>query len=128
MALMDKLKFWKKEEVPPEIPAMPDIPPPMAGQPGPPPMPGSMEQMGMPTPMPGLTEPPQEIPPAFETPAAPQAFAQQQQTMSSDQQMQLISSKLDTIKAQLETVLQRFDRLERKNEEHPYQQRWRTNI
>ncbi|RMD57815.1 hypothetical protein D6825_02860 [Candidatus Woesearchaeota archaeon] len=44
----------------------------------------------------------------------------------SDQRLELISSKLDTIKAQLDVVLNRLDRLER-NEGlgRPYQQRWR---
>jgi len=119
MGLMDKLKFWKKEEEMPEYPKAPEMG--MADQQ----MPAGMEHMGMPRPMPGITEPPMESasfqPQAFQ----PQAFGQQQ-AMSTDQQLQLISSKLDTIKAQLETVLQRLERLERKDES-PYQQRWKTS-
>lgn len=137
MAFMDKLKFWKREETEfpaprkpagflgkeeevPEYPRAAEIAQPEHH------MPAGMEQMGMPRPMPGVTEPPFEQ----QQPFAPQAFGQQQQTqtsMSTEQQLQLISSKLDTIKAQLETVLQRLERLER-GEERPYQQRWRASI
>jgi len=46
-----------------------------------------------------------------------------QQSMSQDQQFQILSAKLDTIKAQLETIMQRLDRIER--DEHPYKERWR---
>lgn len=124
MSFADKLKFWKHEEAPEspkyEAQSMPE----QQVQSG-------MEQMGMPRPMPGVTEPPFEgqTSSPFAQPAQsfqPQAFQQQQfsQSMTADQQFQLISSKLDTIKAQLETVLQRLERLERKEE----QQRWRTNI
>lgn len=80
------------------------------------PSPAGMEHLGMP-------HMESSEPPAF---PQPQAFAQQQATMSSDQQLQLISSKLDTIKAQLETVLQRLERLEKKDDLSPYQQRWRS--
>lgn len=101
----------------PEYPKSPELSP-QAPQ-----MPAGMEQMGMPRPMPGISEPPIE-----EQFSAPRAFAQQQYAgMSTEQQLQLISSKLDTIKAQLETVLQRLERLER-GEERPYQQRWRASI
>ncbi len=129
MGLMDKLKFWKKEEeMPPEFPRAAEFAPPEQHAPM------GMEQMGMPRPMPGVSEPPAEdfgqqqfsgqVPRAF----GQQQFAQQQQLspVTTEQQLQLISSKLDTIKAQLETVLQRLDRLERKEEPSPYQQRWRT--
>ncbi|VVB80989.1 Uncharacterised protein [uncultured archaeon] len=110
MGLFDKLQFWKKEEALPEMPAAPEILAPEQ------PAPMGVEHLGMPHPM----EPPE---PAFQ----PQSFGQQQQfTMSSDQQLQLISSKLDTIKAQLETVLQRLERLEKKDDLSPYQQRWRN--
>jgi hypothetical protein len=120
MSFVDKLKFWKKEEEVPEYPIAPDIVQPEQH------IPAGMEQMGMPRPMPGVTEPPSES----QQPFMPQAFGQQQQmqtAMSTEQQLQLISSKLDTIKAQLETVLQRLERLER-GEERPYQQRWRASI
>ena len=124
MGMMDKLKFWKKEEeTPPEFPRAAEFAPPEQS------MPGGMEQMGMPRPMPGLTEPPSEDfgQQQFGV-QAPRAFAQQQQfvPVTTEQQLQLMSSKLDTIKAQLETVLQRLERLERKEEQSPYQQRWRT--
>jgi len=119
MGLMDKIKFWKKEEMPPE-----EGPPEMT----PPPMHAPAEQLGMP-PAAGITEPPHEVPPAFPQPEAFQHAAQATQPqMSHNQEMQLISSKLDTIKAQLETVLQRLERLEKKEESSPYQQRWRTDI
>lgn len=117
MGMMDKLKFWKKEESPPEYPETPEFSPSEE------PAPAGMEHMGMPRPVPGLTEPPMDVPPAFDQ--QPRAFAQQP-AMSSDQQLQLINSKLDTIKAQLETVLQRLERLEKKDELSPYQQRWRN--
>jgi hypothetical protein len=124
MGLMDKLKFWKKEEeMPSEFPKAAEFAPPEQQAPM------GMEQMGMPRPMPGITEPPaefgQQVPQAF---PQPQSFSQQQQfAPTTEQQLQLISSKLDTIKAQLETVLQRLDRLERKEDLSPYQQRWRTS-
>jgi hypothetical protein len=121
MSFADKLKFWKKEEEMPEYPRTPEI------SPLEPHMPSGMDQMGMPRQMPGITEPPSEPQAQF---GAPQSFGQQQQfqsSMSTEQQLQLISSKLDTIKAQLETVLQRLERLER-GESSPYQQRWRASI
>ncbi|MBW2970016.1 hypothetical protein KY319_02735 [Candidatus Woesearchaeota archaeon] len=118
MSVIDKLKFWKKEEeAPPEYPKTPEFTPPPETPPA------GMEHLGMPRPTPGL-EPPAE--PGFEPSfAPPKAFAQQA-SMSSEQQLQLINSKLDTIKAQLETVLQRLERLEKKDELSPYQQRWRN--
>jgi hypothetical protein len=127
MGMMDKLKFWKKEEeMPAEFPRAAEFAPAEQH------MPGGMEQMGMPRPIPGLTEPPSEDfgQQQFNV-QAPRAFAQQQaqqqfSPVTTEQQLQLISSKLDTIKAQLETVLQRLDRLERKEDLSPYQQRWRT--
>ena len=122
MGIMDKLKFWKKEEELPEFPKPAEFAPPEQQAPM------QAEQMGMPRPVPGLTEPMegQTSSPFAQPFPQPQAF--QQAAISSDQQLQLISSKLDTIKAQLETVLQRLDRLERREEPSPYQQRWRTNI
>jgi len=118
MSFADKLKFWKKEEEMPEYPRTPEI------SPSEPHMPSGMDQMGMPRQMPGITETPTEQP-SF----SQQSFGQQQfqSSMSTEQQLQLISSKLDTIKAQLETVLQRLERLER-GESSPYQQRWRASI
>ena len=98
--VLDKLKFWKKEEIP-------DYPHPEQSEFGP------KNEFG------------QQNFEAFEqpTPFAPQAF-EQKAGQSTEQQIQLISAKLDTIKAQLETVLQKLDSQERK-EERPYQQRWK---
>ena len=125
MGLMDKLKFWKKEEELPEFPRPPEFAPSEQQSPM------QVEQMGMPRPVPGITEPPMEgqtSSPFAQPFPQPQAFQQQQFAgVSAEQQLQLISSKLDTIKAQLETVLQRLDRLEKKEELSPYQQRWRTS-
>ena len=120
MSLLDKLMFWKKHDEPALPEPVPSMEPPGMEQPAPP----GMEHLGMPPSGPGINEPPaappeQHIPAAF---AQAEQAQQPQQGMSSDQQMQLISSKLDTIKAQLETVLQRLDRLERKE-----QPRWPTN-
>lgn len=140
MGLMDKLKFWKKEPEfapadihPPSFPQQPDQSAP------------SFDQLGMPQPAQNINEPVFGQEQSSFPPSPPQSFQQQrdfqqqgfqsqspqsfqQQGMSSDQQLQLINSKLDTIKAQLETVLQRLDRLERKEEQSPYQQRWRASI
>jgi len=127
MTVMDKLKFWRKHEEPeipePQMPSMEPgaTPPGMDQQAGG--MPPGMEHLGMPPSGPGINEPPAAPPEQH----VPTAFAQleqpAQQGMSTEQQLQLISSKLDTIKAQLETILQRLDRLERKE-----QPRWPTNI
>lgn len=57
---------------------------------------------------------------------SPASFGERQQfqqSMSQEQQFQILSAKLDTIKAQLEVIMQRLDRIER--EEHPYKERWR---
>ncbi len=57
---------------------------------------------------------------------SPASFGERQQfqqSLSQEQQFQILSAKLDTIKAQLETVMQRLDRIER--DEHPYKERWR---
>ena len=141
--MMDKLKFWKKQEF--EMPS--DLPPPAE-------IPG----MTPGTEAPSMEQPPafgsdfQQEPqssgqPGFQSPSSPQfsaraqfsqpsaaqftpapQFNQQPQfaPISQDQQLALISSKLDTVKAQLETVLQRLDRLERKGDERPYEQRWKS--
>ncbi|RJQ19938.1 hypothetical protein C4580_04605 [Candidatus Woesearchaeota archaeon] len=135
MSVMDKLRFWKKDdslELPSEPPAF-NPPqglsaPPLGGEPdfnapaiGPGPAPGQpfdeRQSFGQPQPS------------AFGQ-AQQQSFAQQSfSPPGQDQQLQLIAAKLDTIKAQLETVLNRLDAMERKNsvpEERPYQQRWRN--
>ncbi|MBS3125652.1 hypothetical protein J4211_05400 [Candidatus Woesearchaeota archaeon] len=112
---MSFLKFWKPKEESPE----PQLPP----------EPNEPLGMGMNAAMAGL---PHENP-AF----APQAFEQRTafgqpsaaQGPSVEQQMQLLSAKMDTIKAQLETVLQRLDSMSRKEEKPEptlYQQRWRN--
>jgi hypothetical protein len=126
MGLIGKLKFWKKEEeMPSEFPRAAEY---AQGEQH---VPVDVAQMGMPRPVPGVTEPPSEfgqpqtVPQAF---PQPQSFAQQQFAPTTEQQLQLISSKLDTIKAQLETILQRLERLEKKEELSPYQQRWRTGM
>lgn len=137
MALFDKLKFWKKEES--SDLSAPEFSRPEFAQPEQQGMPSNMDQMGLPRSVPGLNEPPAETSSPFAQP--PQSFGQMQQPQfaqqqfgqqavqpSADQQLQLISSKLDTIKAQLETVLQRLDRLERKEDLSPYQQRWKTGV
>ena len=141
--MFDKLKFWKKEESSFDNPQFQDAPP------------LSQPQAGFNPP--NLGGPGASLEPDFREPAEPQSrgvpplgqpqfgdrsqsfsqpsFSQpsfNQPPQSQDQQFQLISAKLDTIKAQLETVLNRLDNLERKNppliqEERPYQQRWRTS-
>lgn len=95
----DKLKFWKKEE------QIPDYPQPEQDF-------GRPESFNQPS----------------EHDFSPQAFEQKsafEQKASTEQQIQLIFAKLDTIKAQLETVLQKLDVQDRK-EERPYQQRWKN--
>lgn len=132
MSVIDKLKFWKKEE---PLPAPVDLSP----QPEPPGMqqPPGMEQLGAPQPVPGVTEPPGMAPQRdqFQPPesfpksdALSHAQPPGAAPASHEQQMQLISSKLDTIKAQLETVIQRLDRLEQKQNGRPYEQRWRASM
>jgi len=125
MTLLNRLKFWKKESM--DVPEM-SIPEfqhqePMTSVP-------SMDHLGMPRAVPGVNEPQDFTTPAFSQPSGSQPFQSQaipqmqqaNQQLQGDQQLQLISSKLDTIKAQLETILQRLDRLERKEEP----QRWRN--
>ena len=148
MSVLDKLKFWKKEDrfddfsPPPDFTAPAQLGPEQVQQPP------SMEQFGMPKPVQGINELPdefglpqqtarpivspisgQQAPSVFPSQqpfsSGQQAFSQQSQ-FSQDQQFQLVSAKLDTIKAQLETVIQRLDRLDRKDEQHLYQQRWRS--
>lgn len=144
--MFDKLKFWKKEESSFDSPRFQDTPPlsqppsefspPNLGGPG----------QSLPEPdfsVPGGEPQPRNIPPlgqqsfgardSFPQPSFNQQPSFSQPPQSSDQQFQLISAKLDTIKAQLETVLNRLDSLERKNqpliqEERPYKERWRTSM
>jgi hypothetical protein len=114
MSFSDRLKFWKPKEESAEFPQAP---------------PDSNEPLGM-----GMNAAVAGFPQDNNS-FAPQAFEQRavfnQQTPqgpSVDQQIQLISAKLDTIKAQLETVLQRLDAMDRKGqpEARPYQERWRN--
>lgn len=117
MSFGDKLKFWKAREETQEY----SSPPVESNEP---------LGMGMNAAMAGMPQEPSFAPQAFEHRAGfPQpSFSQPSQPPSSEQQIQLISAKLDTIKAQLETVLQRLDAMERKNttSESAYQQRWRN--
>ena len=106
MSFADRLKFWKKEDIP-------DFPQPEPEQ--------------QPSTLPGMPSLPEHSFPAFDQ----HPFQSQQQTVqtpSVEQQVQLISAKLDTVKAQLETVLQRLDSMNRKEvpEVRPYQERWRN--
>ncbi len=127
MGVLDKLKFWKKDDFSdfssPDFPDF-DKPPKMPDF-------GSKDS-GMDMPHPPSFEPPASAPERMEGSAfAPRAFQERQQfepavpAPGADQKMDLISAKLDTIKAQLETVLQRLDRLEQ-SQSRPYQQRWRN--
>ena len=121
-----KWKFWKKEEAPPEMPMPQDLGPPDMGMPQEMKPPG-LEGLGMPESAPGIDQPP--LAPMEPMPSAQPAFAQQQPAgMSTEQQLQLISSKLDTLKAQMDVVLQRLERMEHNKEQSPYQQRWSQGI
>lgn len=73
----------------------------------------------------GPQMPPMPAPMDFgaQSPASFGERQQFQQSMSQEQQFQILSAKLDTIKAQLEVIMQRLDRIER--DEHPYKERWR---
>lgn len=132
MGVLDKLKFWKKEEFEdfklPEAPASPAAPAPEPfGADGmAPPSPASPPPSGLPD-FPGHERPlPSESQQPPDQPFIPQSFQERQDFSKSpvrpDSQMDLISSKLDTIKAQLESVIQRLDRLEQGS--RPYQKRW----
>lgn len=93
MSIIDLFKSRRKEEL-----ALPDVD---AG------LPSMPEPAGMHSPSPLTPEP--QIHPSFPSASAPQP----------DQQMQLLNAKLDTIKAQLDIVLQRLERMEQ-------QQKWRN--
>ncbi len=120
MGLLDKLKFWKKEEPAgfelgkyPALEAGPALP----GQP----MPGGMPGMIPPS---GLTEMPTEdfgpapFPPAMRgqpsfAPAQPMAPPQAMPGADVSRDMQVVQAKLDTLKALLDSVISKLDRLER---------------
>ena len=134
MTLLDKLMFWKKEEDLPKLPVgrFPDLEAPGLGRPpGLPPAPGG----------PGLTEAPSlgedlgpaPSPPQLQPvqPPAPRAFqpapVQQGPAMSPDS-MQIINAKLDTLKALIENMNVKLDRMEKQKteEEIPVAvRRWR---
>lgn len=147
MSVLDKLKFWKKDDdfgdfSMPDVPAspgsdplakipsspLPQSPQQLGQQAGTPP-----PQLGLPESAPGANEPPSFagepapiIPQSSQRPQFDQPSALSQPASLASQpsnQMDLVSSKLDTIKAQLDTVLQRLDRLERGGE-RPYQRQW----
>jgi len=96
MAIWDKLKFWKKKD---EFPTLPDL--------------------GAATPLPEE----EKFGRGFEMPDHP-AFGQQQsfgqfqqmqypQQQVRDKDLEIISAKLDAIKANVESISQRIERLER---------------
>lgn len=131
MGVIDKLKFWKKDDFDdfqlPETPSSPPPADPLAGQPAME-QPPNLQQLGMPEQgfqQPDFRQPEQDFQQQSDQPFIPKSFQEKQQFSqppAGNDQMALISSKLDTIKAQLDTVLHRLDRLE----ERPYQQRWRS--
>jgi hypothetical protein len=107
MGVFDFLKRKKEEE-------MPEIP---------------LEHPGMPSPIPELAEsfpgqPPFGQPAPMGQLAFPQPSPMVSPPPSLDRELQLISAKLDTLKAQLDIVIQRLERLERSPEERPIV-RWR---
>ncbi|OYT32509.1 hypothetical protein DRJ22_02735 [Candidatus Woesearchaeota archaeon] len=138
MSFLSKLMFWKKEgapplEAPPELPPLPDLGKPADLGPPPSEMPPSL---GLPSEKPSaeFTPPasPAHVPeslPGLEEPS-PSGFAQSRfappSAPASADKLEIISAKLDTLKAQLDSVLQRLERLEQfSKEEHLYRQRWR---
>ena len=140
--MFDKLKFWKKEE--PEFglgesgfgePGVPGFEPkeamglgkepeasPFGQEPGFGTEPGAESA-------PSFSEGP-TVPPAYGQPPpseGPAAFQQQQGSMAPDmvsKDLQLISSKLDTIKAQLEHMNQRIINIEKKAYEEERKEGW----
>ena len=137
MSFLDKLKFWKSDsdfDLPPPDMSMPQVPVPDDQM-------FTAPQMGGPPQSAGITEPPdfssQESvqdrgasrPLSFQqrefSSARQLSSFQSQAVQSSDQQLQLISSKLDTVKAQLDAVLQRLDRLDKvdRKDDFPWQAR-----
>jgi hypothetical protein len=132
MSVLDKLFFWKKEESPAEL-TVPDLPagpglsaegmsmpheeqPPSLGEP----MPGQPEQMTEPS----MPEP-RMGPSTFGSHARPELEQVPPPQVSGGEDLSLISAKLDTIKAQLDAVLQRLERMEYSKEDRSYQKRWR---
>jgi hypothetical protein len=119
MGMFDFMKFWKKKDDL-EIPAMPADDPnlgmpgaDMPGLEGAPPMPGAPGMEG-PPPMPGMeptTAMGPEQPPMFK-PAEPLPATPAAQPAAQGQDMQLINAKLDAIKAGIDGLHQRMDKME----------------
>ena len=123
MGLLEKVMFWKKKEPELELgkyPGLETVPPG-----------AEMPAMG-PAPAPGITEPPaptgpsplEEIGPAPPPPTplgrpsavpAPTAF-QPPAAVSPGGDMQMVNVKLDTLKALLESINTRLERMERTQE------------
>jgi len=121
MSFLDKLLFWKKDESLPDL-DLPDLP---AGPEQPMQAPG--QQMGrMQSAMPDVQNQYPEVEGFNQQPSAP-SFDRPSQTVDRSpagrDDFSLVSAKLDTIKAQLDSVLQRLDRIE--YGERSYQKRWR---
>lgn len=95
--MLEKLKFWKHNE--------PDLTHP--------------EQFAPLPPMPTLS--PEPLGPAQDP-----NFRQMSQltTHTSEKDLELISAKLDVLKAQLDNIMQRLDRMERAPEKEPARVRW----
>jgi len=122
MALLDKMKFWKKEEeplAPPEgFGALEEEPGRLPGEgaefpggepgvPGPalPPIEGTEQETGLPPELQGVDRQP---------PTQARAPIQQVPTQVPPQhQMEVISAKLDAIKASLDNINIRLERIER---------------
>lgn len=104
--MLEKFKFWKHKE-----PELPDNLPPIPGAPD---LPAEMPPIGAPAPPAGIPAAPgiPAGPPMEPTPSP--AFQQMEQMSGSAQEkdMQLIAAKLDVLKAQLDNITQRLDRLE----------------
>lgn len=125
MGLLDKLRFWKKEEPAGfelgKYPALERAP--VAEMPG----------MAVP-PSEGLTEMPamEEVRPAPPAPfpERPPAFAPTQALPDMAREMQVVNAKLDTLKVLLDNINAKIDRLEQRQqkEEEPISlsvRRWR---
>jgi hypothetical protein len=130
MGLLDKLMFWKREEAVPSFEALsfPELqsPPGTAPQPFAPPEAGitSPPDLGPAPPPPTEFREQQFVRPGFTS--APQAMSP---PAEANRDAQLVHAKLDTLKALLESVNAKLDRLERAQtkEELPVAEvrRWR---
>ena len=130
MGLMDKLKFWKKEE-PLDIgkyPALEAAPNAEHPELGPPPSmttpPEPLQELGAaPPPPPGHTPAPKALDQPLSSPiTAPMQSAPQ------GSELQVVNAKLDTLKILLENINAKIDRLEKPEEEKPIPlsvKRWR---